>query len=105
MGNIHASGNADITVASILSIVSPDRLAKFRPEQFKLILVDEAHHIVASSYLKVLEHFDLRNLSDNSPSLVGVSATLSRFDGLSLEAALDEIVFHMYVSILARLLN
>ena len=95
MGNIHASGNANITIASVLSLVAPDRLAKFRPEQFKLILVDEAHHIVASSYLKVLEHFDLSKRSDNSPALVGVSATLSRFDGLSLEAALDEIVFHM----------
>ena len=99
MGNIHASGNADITIASVLSLVAPDRLAKFRPERFKLILVDEAHHIVASSYLKVLEHFGLRERSDNSPALVGVSATMSRFDGLSLEAALDEIVFHMYVSV------
>lgn len=98
MGNIHASGNADITVASVLSIVSPDRLAKFKVERFKLILVDEAHHIVASSYLKVLEHFELHKVSDNSPALVGVSATLSRFDGLSLNAALDDIVFHKYVS-------
>ena len=99
MGNIHASGYANITIASVLSIISPERLARFDPQRFKLILVDEAHHIVASSYLKVLEHFKLNTISKDSPALVGVSATLSRFDGLSLNAALDHIVFHKYTNI------
>ena len=94
MGNLHASGAADITIASVKSLVSGDRLDKFRPERFKLVLVDEAHHIVATSYLKILEHFDLSERTDSSPALVGVSATLSRFDGLSLGAALDQIVYH-----------
>ena len=94
MGNHHASGAADITVASVLSIVSGERLQKFKPEHFKLVLVDEAHHIVANSYLKVLKHFGLKTLTSNSPALVGVSATLSRFDGLQLGTALDHIVYH-----------
>ncbi|KAI9672504.1 MAG: hypothetical protein M1817_003270 [Caeruleum heppii] len=94
MGNLHASGTADITVASVRSLCSGDRIAKFDPKRFKLILVDEAHHIVAPSYLEVLAHFGLQEPSAGVPALVGVSATLSRFDGLRLGAAIDHIVYH-----------
>ncbi|MCJ1286305.1 hypothetical protein MMC26_005650 [Xylographa opegraphella] len=94
MGRTHASGAADITVASVRSIASGDRMSKFYPERFKLVLVDEAHHIVASSYMETLKHFGLLEPSATSPALVGVSATLSRFDGLRLGAAIDHIVYH-----------
>ncbi|KAF2101908.1 P-loop containing nucleoside triphosphate hydrolase protein [Rhizodiscina lignyota] len=94
MGNNHASGAADISIASIQSIMSGDRISKFDPHRFKLILVDEAHHIVAPQYLKVLEYFGLRPLEDHAPVLVGVSATFSRNDGVALGAAIDHIVYH-----------
>ncbi|KAI1823130.1 P-loop containing nucleoside triphosphate hydrolase protein [Xylaria intraflava] len=94
MGNLHASGMADITIASIQSIISGDRLDKFDPRLFKLVLVDEAHHIVAPGYLRTLEHFGLHIKNEDSPALIGVSATFSRFDGLRLGAAIDEIVYH-----------
>ncbi|KAI0150424.1 P-loop containing nucleoside triphosphate hydrolase protein [Xylariaceae sp. FL1272] len=94
MGSMHASGSADITIASIQSITSGDRISKFDPKLFKLVLVDEAHHIVAPGYLRTLEHFGLDSKNASSPILVGVSATFSRFDGLRLGAAIDEIVYH-----------
>lgn len=96
MGNTHASGAADITVASIWSITSGDRMMKFDPKKFKLILVDEAHHIVASSFMETLRYFRLLkdSATEESPALVGVSATLSRFDGLRLSDAIDHIVYH-----------
>lgn len=94
MGSMHASGFADITVASVQSIISGDRLDKFDPSRFKLVLVDEAHHIVAPGYMKTLAHFGLEETRPTSPALVGVSATLSRFDGLRLGAAIDQIVYH-----------
>lgn len=94
MGKLSASGTADITVASLQSIISRDRLLKFDPSRFKLVLVDEAHHIVAPGYLKVLDHLGLKTKQPDSPHLVGVSATFSRFDGLRLGAAIDEIVYH-----------
>ncbi|KAJ4300431.1 putative ATP-dependent helicase IRC3 [Collariella sp. IMI 366227] len=94
LGKLSASGTADITVASLQSIMSKDRLSKFDPKRFKLVLVDEAHHIVAPGYLKVLDHLGLRTKRPDSPHLVGVSATFSRFDGLQLGAAIDEIVYH-----------
>ncbi|KAI8941859.1 hypothetical protein NX059_003057 [Plenodomus lindquistii] len=98
MGKVHASGAADITVASIQSITSGDRLTKFDPSRYKLVLVDEAHHIVSQTYLDVLEHFGLRHVADwaatTVPALVGVSATLSRFDGKRLGTVIDHIVYH-----------
>jgi len=94
MGPMQASGTADITIASVQSITSKDRLDKFDPSRFKLVLVDEAHHAVAPGYLRVLSHFGLEQKNEKSPSLIGVSATFSRFDGLKLGAAFDEIVYH-----------
>ncbi|PYH30398.1 DEAD/DEAH box helicase [Aspergillus neoniger CBS 115656] len=94
MGNSVASGSGDIIIASIRSLTSKDRISKFDPRRFKLVLVDEAHHIVAPTYRVALEHFGLNNPSPDSPALVGVSATFSRFDGLKLGAAIDHIVYH-----------
>lgn len=100
MGNSHASGGADVTVASIWSIVSGHRMLKFDPKRFKLVLVDEAHHIVAAKFMETLRYFGLLlqdPTSADSPApaaLVGVSATLSRFDGLRLSDAIDHIVYH-----------
>ena len=101
MGNLNASGLADITIASVQSITSGDRLFKYDPARFKLVLVDEAHHIVAPSYLEILEHFNLLESGKDRQSataLVGVSATFSRSDGLRLGAAIDHIVYHKYAA-------
>lgn len=95
MGSSSASGVADITVASVASLVSGERLLKFDPDRFKLVLVDEAHHIVAPSYLEILRHFNLiQDIQKARTVLVGVSATFSREDGLSLGKAIDHIVYH-----------
>ena len=114
MGGAKASGAADITVASVSSIISKDRMSKFDPKRFKLILVDEAHHIVASSFMRTLQHFGLLkksvdtgtstessdststspSITNYSPALVGLSATFSRFDGVRLSDAIDDIVYH-----------
>lgn len=94
MAKSHASGVADITIASVMSLQRDERLEKYNPKNFKLVLVDEAHHIVAPGYMKVLEHFGLSTKGADSPNLVGVSATFSRFDGLKLGTAIDEIVYH-----------
>lgn len=104
MGNNQASGAADITIASVQSITSGERLRKFDPSRYKLVLVDEAHHIVSQSYLDVLKHFGLRHTADWSkvdvPALVGVSATFSRFDGRKLGSVIDHIVYHRYAEFL-----
>jgi len=98
MSAAHASGRADITVASVASITSGDRLLKFDPAKFKLILIDEAHHAVATRYMNTLDHFGVLNMDEGEralkPVVVGVSATLARNDGLALAKVLDYIVYH-----------
>lgn len=64
-GASKASGMADITIATYQTLARGDsgRLAKFSPDQYKAIIVDEAHHSAAKSYLSILNHFDSRILS------------------------------------------
>jgi ATP-dependent helicase IRC3 len=98
MADQHATGIAEITVASVQSITSGERLLKYDPAKFKLVLVDEAHHIAAPTYLAMLKHFNLMEKDAKThTALVGVSATFSRADGLSLGAAIDHIVYHKLV--------
>jgi len=58
-----------------------------------MILIDEAHHAAAPTYLKILEYFGAMT-KETEVVVIGVSATLSRLDGLKLGTALDEIVYH-----------
>ncbi|KAK0275999.1 putative ATP-dependent helicase IRC3 [Friedmanniomyces endolithicus] len=95
MAGESASGEADITVASVQTLNSKKRLEKFEAARFKLVVVDEVHHVVAPSYLNVLRHFGLVDGEGESrTALIGMSATLSRSDGLSLGKAIDHIVYH-----------
>ncbi|KAF8455030.1 P-loop containing nucleoside triphosphate hydrolase protein [Kalaharituber pfeilii] len=97
MANKHATGHADITIASVPSLVSKDRITKFNPKKFKLILIDECHHAVAKSYMDTLDYFGALHPEKNGgnhPVIVGVSATLSRHDGLKMGTILDYIVYH-----------
>lgn len=42
------------TVATYQTLNNPDRLKKFDPKHFKLVIVDEAHHAAAISSVCVL---------------------------------------------------
>ncbi|KAF8560312.1 P-loop containing nucleoside triphosphate hydrolase protein [Imleria badia] len=102
--NHRASGRADVTVATYQTLLQPQRLAKFRPENLKAIIVDEAHHAAAPSYRRILSHFnaDIKNPDPHfvPPSIpysipvIGFSATFSRHDGLALGSVFEKIVYH-----------
>lgn len=117
----HASPNAKVVVASIQTLaVSRTRMAALDPSLYSSVIVDEAHHVVALSYLKLLAHFGLVPRVDDldqdvigrkqvnaevagrfeafrpsasTPYLVGFTATPSRTDGRGLEWVFDDIVF------------
>lgn len=97
-----ASGRADITVATVQSLRGSLRLAKYHPQSFKCVIVDEAHHATSTSYLRVLSHFhrDVYNPDKNSEqskfqtNIIGFSATFSRNDGVALSAVFEELVYH-----------
>lgn len=101
-----ASGLADVTIATYQTLNNPDRLSKFDPSKFKLVIVDEAHHSAAPSYLRLLHYFNEDVKIPKSPQapsphlhgfkvpIIGFSATFSRADQHSLHSAFEEIVFH-----------
>lgn len=61
------------------------RLDRLRPEEFDLLIVDEAHHAAASEWRRVIEAFPRARI-------LGVSATPCRLDGLGLGGQFDEMV-------------
>jgi ATP-dependent helicase IRC3 len=92
-GDQRADPNADIVVASVQSITRDKRRAKFDWNRIRLCVVDEAHHVCAESYQRVLADGGFLN-PENGKLLVGVTATPNRSDGLPLKDTLDEIVFN-----------
>ncbi|KAG6898041.1 hypothetical protein C0992_006519, partial [Termitomyces sp. T32_za158] len=100
----HATGDADVTVATYQTLLNPQRLGKFDPRQLKAIIVDEAHHAAAVSYRRLLSHFDA-DIQNPDPSfeprvlphkipIIGFSATFNRHDGLALGSVFERIVYH-----------
>lgn len=96
-----ASGLADVTVATVQSLCSRERLAKYAPEQYKCVIIDEAHHATAATYRQVIARFnglvcspDAEPPSPHRIPIIGFTATFSRHDGVALGNVFDEIVFH-----------
>ena len=75
-------GDNRVVICSIQSMSKDDRLARYTPDFFSLIIVDETHHIASPSYLKVRDYF-------NGAKLVGVTATPVRGDGYDTRRDFD----------------
>lgn len=90
----HASAESDVVVASVptLGRASSARLARLDPEQFFLLVVDEAHHATAPTYRRVLEHFGVFK-PGSAKLLVGFTATPRRADSHGLNEVFQEIAF------------
>ncbi|KAH8110070.1 P-loop containing nucleoside triphosphate hydrolase protein [Phellopilus nigrolimitatus] len=101
-GKHEATGEADVTVALYRSL-RDEKMAKFDTNKLKCVIVDEAHHAVAPSYLKILSRLNagIRHPDQPPPKLshpipiIGFSATFSRHDGLALGSVFQDLVFHI----------
>ncbi|KAI0708257.1 P-loop containing nucleoside triphosphate hydrolase protein [Earliella scabrosa] len=106
-GAQYASGEAHLTIATWQTLSRTflgSRLDKFIPRSFKAVVVDEAHHAVSPSYLRILSHFcpaisRPHPVSDAPairphPYIIGFSATFSRNDRLALGTVFEEVVYH-----------
>ena len=94
IGKHKVDPNADVIVASVptLGRAGSKHLEQLNASEYKLVIIDEAHHATASTYLRILDHFGVR--SDNSHvMLFGCSATVTRHDGVKLEAVFDKVTF------------
>ncbi len=63
--------------ASIQTLVTKKKYLEFAPDYFDYIVLDESHHVAATTYLKILEYF-------TPEILLGLTATPDRMDGKSI---------------------
>jgi ATP-dependent helicase IRC3 len=90
----NASEGSDVVVASVptLGRRRTRRLTSLNPDQFSIVVIDEAHHATADTYRRIVEHLGLLS-SDTKKLLVGFTATPKRSDGIGLDVIFDEIAF------------
>jgi ATP-dependent helicase IRC3 len=89
-----ASADCKVVIASVptLGRAGSARLATLDPQDFYLIVVDEAHHSVAKSYRAIFDHFQL--FAPETPRmLVGFTATPRRGDQQGLGEVFEEIAY------------
>ncbi|CCE85456.1 Piso0_005052 [Millerozyma farinosa CBS 7064] len=82
----------DVIVASVPTIIRQTRLSRYRPEEFKTIIIDECHHAPAQSWRKILEYFGA-TAPDSHIYVVGFTATMERSDSKSLGEIFGDIVY------------
>lgn len=89
-----------VVVGSIQTLTRDTRLKQFPKDYFGTIIVDEAHHVISDSYLKVLNYFEDANV-------LGVTATPDRgdmknlgryFESLAYEYTLPKAIREGYLS-------
>jgi superfamily II DNA or RNA helicase len=85
---------SDVIVASVQTLARQHRLARLAAvdEPFHTVVVDEAHHAKADSYVATLQA--LRAGEADGPLLLGVTATPERGDGQGLHELFEEVAFN-----------
>ena len=75
-----------VVVGSVQSMCREKRLRRFSPDEFSLIIIDEAHHALTGTYRAILDYFP-------DAKLLGVTATPDRGDLRSLGEVFETISF------------
>jgi ATP-dependent helicase IRC3 len=89
----HATSDAKVVIASVPTLArSGARLSRFQPDEFSIVVVDEAHHAVAPSYRRIFDHFGLFE-PHVSRYLIGFTATPRRGDKQGLGEVFQEVCY------------
>lgn len=88
------ASDAQVVIASVPTLAHSEgaRLSGFNPEDFSIIVVDEAHHAVAPSYRRIFDHFGVFK-PETARYLVGFTATPRRGDNQGLGDVFQEVCF------------
>lgn len=78
-----------VVVTSVQTMSKPKRMERFDPSEFGIVIIDEAHHAVADTYMRVIAHFT-RN---TNCKLLGVTATPDRTDEEALGLVFQEVAY------------
>jgi superfamily II DNA or RNA helicase len=84
----YADPDAGVVVASVQTLARNSRLQRFARDHFQTVIVDEAHHTLADSYLRILNHF-------GQAKVLGVTATPDRGDKRDLARFYEDIAFEI----------
>lgn len=90
--SVDQSRDSHIVVASVQTISRANRLARFDPKRFDLIVLDEVHLADNPSWRRVIEYFGGFD-AESGTRVVGVTATLAKTGRHKLGEIVDEIVF------------
>ncbi|MBA3921562.1 MAG: DEAD/DEAH box helicase, partial [Nostocaceae cyanobacterium] len=90
---IKAKEECLIQVASIQTLAA--RELSSLPKNVGLLIFDEAHHATASSYRRIIEHYDFAQI-------LGVTATPQRVDGQGFVDLFDDLVVGNSTSLLIK---
>lgn len=85
-GQSSLRSTARVVVGSVQSLSNEARLEKFPKDRFSLIVIDEAHHAPANTYLQIIQHFP-------DALVLGVTATPDRGDQRSLLRVFDSVAY------------
>jgi len=90
----YATNDSRVVIASVPTLARSDgaRLSRFNPDEFSIVVVDEAHHAVADSYRRIFRHFGLFT-PGTSRFLVGFTATPRRGDNQGLGGVFEEVCY------------
>ncbi len=80
------AGNERIVVGSVQTLAQPDRLSRWKPDHFGLVVCDEAHHAPSPSYRRIFDHF-------SEAKLLGVTATPDRADEKAMGLAFESVAY------------
>lgn len=86
-------GRSPVVVSTVQTQISggtgTERMRRFDPMEFGLLIIDEAHHAASSSYRRIIAHYR------QNPNLkvLGVTATPDRTDELALGEIFESVAF------------
>jgi len=84
--DLHMFNRSKVVVASKDSL-HERRLSKWKPDEFSLIVTDEAHHSIAASYRRIYNYFP-------AAKHLGVTATPDRTDERALGQVFESVAFN-----------
>lgn len=81
-----------VVVGSVQSMITENRLRKFKKHPFGLVIIDECHRATSPSYVKLIDRY--RDI-DPECRVLGVTATPNRTDGTALGLVFESVAYEM----------
>jgi superfamily II DNA or RNA helicase len=80
-----------VLVGSVQTMCRTNRLLPFDPQQFGLVVIDEAHHATSDTFKKIIAYFQ----QNRQCRFCGITATPDRFDKVELGEIFESVAHKM----------